>query len=277
MLPVFAVFVIFAANGQAPDSSPAPAAAVRAQKAYDKANALFEQKRLRESVAALDEALAADPKHVPALTLKAKIAISSNRLDIAGECLHRAVAADPSSWYARFLLGFWYYLRNDSEHALTELNASRKLNPKDSRAPLYLGMTYERLGDTQKPLIYYGEALRLEEAAGEPDPYTLLAYARLLLSLGRLEDCTKTLNRALKLYPKMRDVQYEFGLLLLKKGDAKRAAEAGEAALLLPGEDDVTELQVRYLLTRAYQAAGQDELAAKQSEAIRTAEAQQGK
>ncbi|MDP9171037.1 MAG: tetratricopeptide repeat protein, partial [Acidobacteriota bacterium] len=173
----------------------------RAKQAYERANALFEQKKLQESNAALDEALAADPKSVPALTLKAKIAISAHRLDVAGDCLQRAVASDPASWYARFLLGYWYYLRNDSDHAVAELKIARKLNPRDDRAALYLGMTYERLGDKQRPLSYYEEAMRIEGATGQPNPYTLLAYSRLLFSLGRLADCTRILNRAVALYP----------------------------------------------------------------------------
>ena len=122
LLPVLAFLLVNAAAGQSPDAG-------RAQQAYERANKLFEQNQLPQSMAALDEALAADPRNVPALTLKAKIAIGSNRLDIAGQCLERAVAADPSSWYARFLFGFWYYLRDDWSRALTQLSAARKLNP----------------------------------------------------------------------------------------------------------------------------------------------------
>jgi cytochrome c-type biogenesis protein CcmH/NrfG len=83
-------------------------------------------------------------------------------------------------------------------------------------------------------------------------------------------------NRALKLYPNNRDVYYELGQLLLKKGDPKGAAKAGEAALLLPIED-VTELQIRYLLARAYQADGDDQRASEQAAAIRAAKLQEGK
>ena len=244
----------------------------RSQQAYERANTLFEQRKLPESLAALEEALRADPNNVPALTLKAKIAISANRLDIAGESLERAVAADPSSWYAHFLYGFWHYLRDDWAHAISELTTARKLNPKDTRSPLYLAMTHERLGDTARALAFYEEALRLEEAAGAPDPYTLLGYSRVLQSLGRLDDCTKILNRAIKLYPNSRAAQYELGRLLLKRGDPKGAAKAGEAALRLPADEDVTQVQIHYLLVRAYTAAGDDQLAAKHAAALRAVE-----
>jgi predicted Zn-dependent protease len=269
MLPALALILAAAAAGQSPDTA-------KAQQAYEQANASFEQKNLPATIAALDMALGADPNYVPALTLKAKIAISVNRPDIAGECLERAVAADPSSWYAHFLFGFWYYLRSDWPRAITELKAARKLNPQDAHSALYLGMAYEHLGDSGNTLTSYEEAMKLEEATGVPDAYTLVAYSRILQLLGRLDDCTKVLNRATKAYPNHRDVLYELGRLLLKKGDPKGAAKAGEAALLLPIED-VTDLQIHYLLARAYQADGDDLHAAEQAAALRAAKAQEGR
>lgn len=271
ILPVVALVFAAAAAGQ----SPVPAA-MRAQQAYEKANALFEQHKLPESLAALDEALGADANYIPALTLKAKIAIGANRLDIAGQCLKRAVTTDPASWYARFLYGFWYYLRDDWAQALAELEAARKLNPKYAHAPLYLGLTYERLGDPQKAATFAGEAIRLEEAEGAPEAYSLIAYARVLQVLGRLTECGNVLNQALQLYPGSRDVHFAMARLLLRKGDPKGAAKAAEEALPLPPED-VTDVQIRYLLVRAYSAAGQDRLAEAQASAIRAAEAQESK
>ena len=269
MLPI----TVFAFAGAAAGQSPIPAA-MRAQQDYEKANALFEQHRLPESMAALDQALGADANYIPALTLKAKIAIGADRLDIAGECLKRAVTADPSSWYARFLYGFWYYLRDDWSQALTELEAARKLNPKWAHTPLYLGLTYERLGDPQKAAILAGEAIRLEEAEGAADVNSLIAYARVLQVLGRLTECGNVLNKALEVNPRSRDVHFAMARLLLRKGDAKGAVKAAEEALPLPPED-VTDVQIRYLLVRAYSAAGEDELAAAQAAAIRAAEGQE--
>ena len=63
--------------------------------AYEKANALFVAKKLPEAVAAVDEALRLDPKLVPALTLKAKLAMAVYQLDVAQRCLEQALAIDP--------------------------------------------------------------------------------------------------------------------------------------------------------------------------------------
>ena len=63
--------------------------------AYEKANRLLVAKKLPEALAAVDEALRLDPKLVPALTLKAKLAMAAYRLDVAQQCLEQALALDP--------------------------------------------------------------------------------------------------------------------------------------------------------------------------------------
>ncbi len=272
VLVVLVLELAGAMGGRPPARQAQPSAAsTPAQRAYEKGNALFKEKRLRESFAALEEALAADPNHVPALTLKARIAIAAGLFDVARESLQRAIAADPTSGYARFLLGYEYYLLNDWDHALSELRTAQKLNPRDARISVYLGMTYESLGDTQNAISSYQEAIRQEEVAGAVELNTVLAYSQFLLLQGRLSDCTQVLNKALQLYPGSRDVHYALGRLLLERGDPRGAAKEGEKALLLPSQD-VGDLQIRYLLVRAYEAAGDDRLAAKHADTIKAAE-----
>src|SRR3984957_2793190 len=154
--------------------------------AYQRANDLFVAKKLPEALAATEEALRLDPKLVPALTLKAKLAMAAYRLDVARQCLEQALTLDPRSPYAQFLYGLEAYLRNDLAQALPRFRKARELNPADPRAALYLGLTVESLGRTEEALSLYGEAVRLERAAGGLNSDTLLPGARLLLLLGRL-------------------------------------------------------------------------------------------
>ncbi len=242
-----------------------------AYRAYEKANALFVAKNMPECQAALDEALHLDPNLVPALTLQAKLAMAVNRHDLARKSLKQALAVEPKSWYARFLSGFLYHLENDLQLALPELEKARQLNRRDPRPVLYLGLTEESLGNTSAAIGLYQEAIRLEEAAGKPQTDTLLAYSRLLLLLGRLAECGKLIDRALKLEPDSRDAHYERARLLLKQGDAAGAAREGEKALRLTGVG-ITEGQIRYLLVRAYQATGQEKRATEHAAALRAAE-----
>ncbi|MEK7405937.1 MAG: tetratricopeptide repeat protein [Acidobacteriota bacterium] len=247
--------------------------ASQALRCYEKANALFVAKKFPECQQALDAAVRLDPNLLPAWTLMAKLAMGMNQYDLARSSLQRALAIDPASPYARFLSGFLYHLENDLQLALPELEKARQLNPRDARPVLYLALTRESLGQTAEASALYEEAIRLEEAAGKPTAEPLLAYSRLLFLLGRLNDCGKLVDRALRLEPDSRDAHYERARLLLTRGDAAAAAAEGEKALRLSG--GITDRQVRYLLVRAYQMAGQDRSAAEQAAALRAAEAKQ--
>jgi Tfp pilus assembly protein PilF len=72
---------------------------------YQKASELFARHDLKGAEAAVEESLRADPRYVPALTLKARLAMISERMDVARETLQAAVAADPKSAATKFLLG----------------------------------------------------------------------------------------------------------------------------------------------------------------------------
>jgi tetratricopeptide (TPR) repeat protein len=141
-------------------------AASPGQPAYEKANALFVAKQFAESLTAVEEALRLDPKLVPALTLKAKLAMAANRYDLARTSLERALAVDPKASYAQFLYGLEAFMNNDMKQALPRFTKARELAPKDPRAALYLGLTTESVGAPGDALALYQEAVRLERAAG---------------------------------------------------------------------------------------------------------------
>ena len=235
-------------------------ASVAAFQAYEKANALFQQKKFPESLAAVEEALRLDPNLVPALTLKAKLAMAANRLDVARQSLLRATETEPNSAYAQFLLGFYYYLENDFNQALAPLEKARRLNPEDARAYFYLAMSQEGLGRAEEALALYQQAAALEAKQGKPQADTLVAYARLLFTLGRLDGCAKWIERALAIDPNSRDAHYEQGRLHFENGDFTAAITSGEKALRLSGAG-TTDGQIHFLLGRAYLKAGQKERA----------------
>ncbi len=238
-------------------------AASPGQQAYEKANQLLVAQRIPEAFAAVDEALRLDPKLVPALTLKAKLAMATYRLDIAHECLEKALAIEPRAPYANFLYGLEAYLGNDLQAALPRFKKARQLNPKDARAALYLGLTVESLGDTTQALALYQESVRLDRTAE-----SLLPGARLLHLLGRFDESEKWLRQAAQLAPKSRDVHFELARLLLKKGDPAQAAQEGETALQL-SEGVVTDPAIHYLLIRAYRESNQPEKATLHAETIK--------
>jgi tetratricopeptide (TPR) repeat protein len=239
--------------------------------AYERANQLFAAKKLPEALAATDEALRLDPKLVPALTLKAKLAMAAYRFEVARRCLEQALAIDPGAQYAQFLYGLEAYLTNDMKIAMPRFRRARELSPNDPRAALYLGLTVESLGQPVEALSLYEEAVRLERSAGRLQADTMLPGARLLLLLGRLEDCERWLREAVKLSPGSRDAHFELARLLLKKGDAAQAAAEGETSLGLSA-GIVTDEAIHYLLIRAWQQSGKPERAAMHADVMRAQE-----
>lgn len=237
--------------------------------AYQKANTLFVAQKFSEASVAVDEALQLDPQLVPALTLKAKLAMAANRFDVARQCLRRALAIDPQAQYAQFLYGLEAFLTNDMQAALPRFRQAHALKPADPRATLYLGLTTESLGQTTEALSLYTEAVRLER--GTPQAETYLPGARLLLLLERLDEAERWIGEALKLAPRMRDPHFESARLSLRRGKAMEAASAGELALALSG-GITTDSQIHYLLIRAWQQSGQAERAARHAAELRAIE-----
>jgi tetratricopeptide (TPR) repeat protein len=235
---------------------------------YNRANALFTQQKVEDSWQAVERALAADPSLVPALTLKAKLALAVNRYDVARTTLERAIQVDPSSSYAHFLYGFHFHIQNEMRAAVAPLQSAIRLDPRDPRPVRYLGLTQESLGLNVEALALYRKAIQLEEAARKLQPESLLTAARLLLLLDRLDECRTLIERAVKLDPRSRDARFELARLLLRQGDAPAAIRHAEAALLLPlpGAEDE---KLHYLLVRAYQSAGDPTNAYRHAAAIR--------
>jgi tetratricopeptide (TPR) repeat protein len=73
--------------------------------AYERANSLFVAKKLPEALAATEEALRLDPNLIPALTLKAKLALAAYRLDVARQSLEKALALAPGQRTPNFYMG----------------------------------------------------------------------------------------------------------------------------------------------------------------------------
>ena len=265
-----------AAQSQSPTPVPQTYQRSPGYPAYEQANTLFVARKFQQSMDALDVALRLDPKLVPALTLKAKLAMAINRYDVARECLERAIASDPSSWYSQFLYGFQFYQLNEMPEAIQALEKTRRLNPRDARTALYLGLAKESLGQTTEALNSYQEAIRIGEATGKLDTDMLLTCSRLLLLLGDYEKCGGLIQRAVKLAPDTRAPHFESARLLLKKGDPAGAVKEGEIALQLRN-GDVTDRQVHFLLIQAYQAGGREREASQHAAALRAIEERERK
>ena len=222
---------------------------------YQKATELFAKHDLQGADAALDESLQVDPQYVPALVLKARLAMIAGRMDVARRALAAAIAADPKQSGPRFLLGFCLYLDNDFQGAR---DALARADQDDARVSLYIALSEEGMNHTYAATLYYERSLKLDPVNAE----ARVAYSRLLRRQGKLDRAEALIDEALKPAPDAREVLYEKGQCRFERGAYAQAVEFGERALAAPGPAP-TERQIRFLLVRAYLKAGNRDAAAK--------------
>ena len=226
---------------------------------YQKAVVLFQERQYEQSLTALDEALKLNPRLSSALKLRARLAMAVNRFDLAKASLLQAVEIEPEVAENYFLLGFCYYVDNDFKNALPPLERSRQLMPDNARTHFFLALTLEALARLDDAIASYEQSLKLEKNGGEILADTLVAYARLLFTLGRYGESETLIGRALIAAPDSRDVNYEKGRLLYERRAYTEAIGYGKKALERPGAG-TTERQIHFLLARAYAKIGQKEL-----------------
>jgi tetratricopeptide (TPR) repeat protein len=237
---------------------------------YEKAKQDFAQRKFPEAVSEVNAALHDKPDMVPALVLKARLAMFAHRPDIARSCLITAITADPASEEAQFFLGVVYYVENDFKVAISPLQRAETLSPENPLPVFYLAMTHEALGDATQALSLYQQAENLSPEKSPQSASILVAYGRFLFSMGRFKDSIENDRRALEGDAESRDAHYELAKGLDHEGDFKDAAREGELALTLP-ELGTSDAQIHFLLANIYLKLKQPDKAKAQLEKFKAA------
>ena len=227
---------------------------------YENAKQDFAQRKFSEAVSEVNLALHESPYMVPALVLKARLALFAHRPDVAKSCLITAITADPSSEEAQFFLGVFYYNKNDFISAISPLQKAQTLSPKSPMPVFYLAMTHEARGDTTQALDLYRQAENLSPEKSPQSAEILVAYGRFLLTQGRTQDGIGKIRLAIEGDPESREAHYELAKDLDEEGDYKNAAIEAERALTLP-ELSTRDAQIHFLLARLYMRLKQPDLA----------------
>lgn len=223
-----------------------------------KGNELLREQRLEEAKREIDEALKENPRYIPALTLKGRLAMAAGDNAGARNAFSRAAELAPDSAGAQFLLGFFFYIENDFTRARAPLEKARKLG--DARAPLFLALTLDGLALPAEAAPVYQEAVRIEERSKGLAVEVRVAYARFLFVLGKRDEAQAVIARALTANPRSREAHYEQARLHAEASDPAACVTEALAALNLPGEG-VSDRQIHFLLARAYGLLGNSERA----------------
>jgi tetratricopeptide (TPR) repeat protein len=227
---------------------------------YEKAKQEFAQREFSQAVSEVDAALHESPYMVPALVLKARLAVFGHRPDVAKSCLVTAITADPTSEEGQFYLGAFYYQQNDFKLAISPLQTAQTLSPKSPLPVFYLAMTQEALGNAPQALELYRQAENLSPDKSPQSASILVAYGRLLSLIGRFKEGAEKERRAIEEDPESRDAHYELARALGHGGDFNEAATEAERALTLP-ELGTSDAEIHFLLARLYAKLKQPDLA----------------
>jgi tetratricopeptide (TPR) repeat protein len=230
------------------------------QQHYENAKDDLAKMQFSQADEQVDLALQVDPNFVPALILKARLALFAHRPDIAKRCLIKAVSVEPSSENAQFYLGVFYYLQNDFTLGISPLEAARSLSPKDPMPYFYLAMSKEALGDAPAALHLYEQAAALSPEKNPQTASILVAYGRLLYSLGKYDESLAQDQLAIAADGQSRDAFYEKAKGLEHQHRYQEAAQDGERALTLP-ELGTSDSQIHFLLGNIYLKLNQPDLA----------------
>jgi superkiller protein 3 len=158
--------------------------------------ALFQQGKSQEAVAALEKAVAIDPRHWKSHNNLALAAIDVGELEVAEAHYRDSLAIKPQPAIYNDL-GFVLERQGLSDEAIRAYRKAIELDPELASAHYNLGSALARSGK-------FAEAERQLRAAIEADPKSAVAHqalAQVLESLGRTDEARREIGMAKALTP----------------------------------------------------------------------------
>jgi tetratricopeptide (TPR) repeat protein len=182
------------------------------------------QENLPEALEAYRLAAVADPSNPDRTLDYTRLLIDMDRYDEAIQFIQSGATDTASSSPVKLRLGAVEMIKGDYAAARDAFNAALADNPELDAGYVGLAQTYARQGND-------AEAFRILEAARAESPgrYLLEYYAGLLASrLGREDEASIALERAVQLEPRSPDPSFELGKIYASKQDWPDARKAFE-------------------------------------------------
>ena len=176
--------------------------------------ALFQQGESQEAVAALEKALAVDPKHGKAHNNLALASIDLGELEVAEAHYRESLAIEPQPAIYNDL-GFVLERQGLTEEAVELYRKSLELDPESASAHYNLAASLARSGELAAAERHFRAAL-----AQKPSAQTYTGLALVLWQQGRVDEAVASLHDAIEADP-----EYPAGLRPARD-DPGRAGEA---------------------------------------------------
>ena len=174
------------------------------------------------AVELIEKAIQVDPNSAPAhaylasvLTARAHYSSDGASIVVAEAEARRAAALSPNSADAHRALAAVLYQQGQFQQALEELLTTAEVNGTDDKLELFISMTLDTLGLTERALPWYDRARRSTKRPGEVDTLIGDAWAR----LGADERAMLEYRRAKELQPGLPRARVGIAHLRLLQGD----------------------------------------------------------
>jgi len=204
------------------------------------ADALSRAGRPAEAEKALEPALAAQPRDVRLIAMRAAVLDRSGRGADAVALLRRAIAErertprDPDLPDLYTALADSLVRSGRAADAVAALRGALATRPRDEELLYALGSAYERAGQAEVAMAQMRALLAVNPDHAEGLNFLGYTYAEQGI---RLEEAEKLVRRALELKPRSGHVLDSLGWVLFRRGDHRRAVEILEQADSLAGPD----------------------------------------
>ncbi len=175
----------------------------------------------------VDEVLKKDPKQLDALVAKVRLQLMDRKLDAALTTAKAAVAAQPTSPQAQYMLGNVLLARDQPEDAATAFKEALRLNPSLALAHMELAKLALTSGKNDEAVQYAQSAIQSMPNSAEAN----LLLARAQLANHNPSGAEKSLKALERAFPSNPAVQTELGRFYLAQGNHAAARSALEKAL----------------------------------------------
>ena len=177
---------------------------------------------------------------------------------------------DPDAWY---WLGRTKYNENRFDEAAQSFAQFLKFDPKNVKAEDNLGLAYAGLGQTDKAIAAFQNAITWQSESAAKDPGPFLDLGALLMDQNRAQEAVPYLLQAVAISPNESRHHEKLGQAYFGLDELQKAHEELETAISLSPQNP----RLHYLLGRVYRKEGlvaKADAEFKRSESLKAAQAQ---